>query len=82
MSFRQEMEKERLFPHWAVDTSPLAQEVLAKGHVKDKSGSLDPWALEEGINTPWILVVEAKCNLIDSVGVGHDQVEAILQRKG
>lgn len=37
---------------------------------------------EEGRNTPWILVVEAKCNLIDSVGVGHDQVEAILQRKG
>lgn len=36
----------------------------------------------EGINAPWILVVEAKCNLIDSVGVGHDQVEAILQRKG
>lgn len=37
---------------------------------------------EEGTNTPWILVVEAECNLVDSVGVGHDQVEAILQRKG
>lgn len=37
---------------------------------------------EEGRNVPWILVVEAKCNLIDSMGVGHDQVEAILQRKG
>lgn len=36
----------------------------------------------EGRNSPWILVIEAKCNLIDSMGVGHDQVESILQEKG
>lgn len=50
--------------------------------LKDLQRRIRIFRYNEGINAPWILVVEAKCNLIDSVGVGHDQVEAILQRKG
>lgn len=33
-----------------------------------------------GRDSPWVLVVETEGNLIDSVGVGHDQVEAVLQQ--
>lgn len=32
----------------------------------------------EGSSSPWVLVVETECNLVDSMGVGHDQVESIL----
>lgn len=46
--------------------------------LKDLQRRIRIFRYNEGINAPWILVVEAKCNLIDSVGVGHDQVEAIL----
>lgn len=66
----------------------LAEETLAKGAQRMQDLSKTSQALqtpghsEEGHNTPRILVVEAKCDLIDGVGVGHDQVEAILQRKG
>lgn len=31
--------------------------------------------------SPWVLVVEAEGNLVDRMGVGHDQIESILQGK-